>query len=102
MYREEITVKVIMQNKKTRLSTISGSSADHFALTTLPAVLKSLFDGTNVATTPRYLRATFARWALGKLLGDTFSANPDSLLSVSLNELVLAELAHFFFLVGGE
>ena len=34
--------------------------------------------------------------ALGKLLGDTFSStNPDSSLSVSLSELVLAELSQY-------
>ena len=36
-------------------------AGDHFALTILPAVLKSHFDGTNVAMTPRYLRTTIAR-----------------------------------------
>ena len=48
--------------KKKKLSTFSGSIADRFALTILPAVLKSLSDGTDVATTPRYFRAMLARW----------------------------------------
>ena len=58
---EEITVEDY-HAKKTRLSTFSESSGDHFALTILPAVLKSLTDGTDVATTPRYFRAMLARW----------------------------------------
>ena len=45
---EEITVEDY-HAKKTRLSTFSGSSADRFALTILPAVLKSLSDGTDIS-----------------------------------------------------
>ena len=43
--------------QKTNFSTFSGSKAHLFAVTTLPAVLKSLSEGKDVATTPKYLRA---------------------------------------------
>ena len=56
---EEITVEGYHAKKKTRLS---GSSADCFALTILPAFLKGLSDGTEVAMTPRYFCATVSRW----------------------------------------
>ena len=57
--RDERTVEGY--HAKKQLSTFSRSSGDCFALTILPAVLKSNFDGTNVAMTPRYLHTTIAR-----------------------------------------
>ena len=47
--------------KKTSVSTFSGSNAARLALTIVPVVLKSLSEGTDVATTPRYFRAILAR-----------------------------------------
>ena len=47
--------------KKSRVSTFSGSSAALLALTIMPAVLKSLSDGTDVATIPRYFCAILAK-----------------------------------------
>ena len=45
--------------KKNSVSTFSGSNAACLALTI--AVLKSLSEGTDVATTPRYFHAILAR-----------------------------------------
>ena len=47
---------------KKKVLRFSGSGADRFALTMLPAVLKCLSDWIEVATTPSNFRAILARW----------------------------------------
>jgi len=49
----------IPAKKKISFSTFSGGSAACLTDTTLPAVLNNCSDGTEVATTQRYLRASF-------------------------------------------
>ena len=52
------TLVVDCHVKKISFSTFSGSSGAHFTDTTLQAVLNNCSDGTEVATTQRYLRAS--------------------------------------------